>query len=73
MLFNPDITKQGVEIIFSVKNNKLLQPNFIFNGVPVAREESTKPLGVHFDTRLNFSKLSEKLFLKLRTDISLNL
>ena len=59
MLFNPDITMQGVEIIFSVKNNKLLQPDFIFNGVPVAREESTKPLGVHF----NFSKLSEKLFL----------
>ena len=72
MLFNPDITKQGVEIIFSVKN-KLFQPDFTFNDVPVAREESTKPLGVHFDTRLNFFKLSEKLFLKLCTDISLNL
>ena len=73
MLFNPGITKQGVEIIFTVKNNQLFQPDFIFNGVPVAREESNKPLGVHFDTRLNFSKLSGKLFLKLCTYISLKL
>ena len=59
MLLTPDITKQGVEIIFSVKNNKLFQPDYIFNGVPVAREESTKPSGVHFNIHLNFSKLSE--------------
>ena len=73
MVFNPDITKQGVEIIFSVTNNKLVQAYVIFNDASVAREEFTNPLTVHFDTRLNFSELSEKLFLKLRIDISLNL
>ena len=39
MVFNPDITKQDVEVIFSVKNNPPLC--FIFT-IPVAREPFTK-------------------------------
>ena len=29
MLFNPDITKQAVEVIFSVKNKKPIHPSFL--------------------------------------------
>ena len=64
MVFNPDITKQAVEIIFSVKNKITVHPELIFNDVPVAREESTKHLGIHHDTRLNFSKHVKEAVLK---------
>ncbi len=56
MVFNPDITKQAVEVIFSVKKKKPYHPELSFNGVPVAREDHTRHLGVHLDSRLNFSK-----------------
>ena len=45
MVFNPDITKQAVEVIFSVKKKKPYHPELSFNGVPVAREDHTKHLG----------------------------
>ena len=51
-----DITKQAVEVIFSVKKNKPIHPDLHFNGIPVAREDYTKHLGVYLDSRLNFSK-----------------
>ena len=56
MVFNPDITKQAVEVIFSFKKEKPYHPELIFNGVPVSREEHTKHLGVYLDSKLNFSK-----------------
>ena len=56
MVFNPDITKQAVEVIFSCKKNKPYHPDLDFNGIPVAREDHTKHLGAHLDSRLNFSK-----------------
>ena len=46
MVFDPDITKQAVEIIFEVKNKITAHPELIFNDVPVAREETTKHLGI---------------------------
>ena len=39
--FNPDITKQAIEIIFLSKYKKEDHPHLVFNGVPVARETST--------------------------------
>ena len=55
MVFKPNIAKKAVEIIFSVKFKITVLPELIFNIVPVAREESTKQLGIHLNTRLNFS------------------
>ena len=71
MVFNPDITKQAVEVIFSVKNKKPSHPELLFNGVPVAREDYTKHLGVHLDTRLNFSKHIREAILKASKGINL--
>ena len=44
IVFNPDITKQAIEIIFSVKKKKPAHPELFFNGVPVSREEYTNHL-----------------------------
>ena len=48
MVFNPDITKQATEVIFSCKNKKPVHPDLRFNGVPVAMEPFTKHLGVFY-------------------------
>ena len=52
MVFNPDLTKQAVEVIFPVKTKKTEHPDLVFNGMPVSREDHTKNLGVFLDTRL---------------------
>ena len=46
MVFNPDITKQATEVIFSVKKKKVIHPDHTMNGVPVARQDHTKHLGL---------------------------
>ena len=37
MKFNPDITKQAIEVVFSTKYNKESHPELTFNDIPVAR------------------------------------
>ena len=62
MEFNPDITKQAIEVIFSHKYKKPVHPPLVFNGIPVKREPCTKHLGVILDERLNFRKhIAEKV------------
>ena len=36
MIFNPDLSKQGQEVIFSRKIKKLLHPTFLFNNIPLS-------------------------------------
>ena len=71
MVFNPNITKQAIEVIFSVKKNKPVHPELTFNGVPVAREDHTQHLGVHLDSRLNFSKHITEAIRKATKGLSL--
>ena len=62
MVFNPDITKQAIEVIFSCKDKKPDHPELTFNGISIARKPFTKHLGVYLDSRLNFSKhIKEKV------------
>ena len=56
MIFNPDISEQAVEIVFSVTNIKPEHPELIFSGIAVASESSSKHLMVDLDERLSFSK-----------------
>ena len=70
MIFNPDITKQAEEVIFSVKNIKPIHPTLTFNNVPVARAEHTKHLGVFLDSCLNFSKPIREIILKALNGLS---
>ena len=71
MVFNPDITKQAIEVIFSVKKKKPVHPDLAMNGVPVARHEHTKHLGLFLDSALNFSKHVKEAVLIALKGISL--
>ena len=71
MVFNPDITKQAIEVIFSVKKKKPEHPDLVLTGVPVARLEHTKHLGVHLDSGLNFSKHIREAVLKGLKSVSI--
>ena len=56
MIFNPDLSKQAQEVIFSRKTNKISHPTTTFNTVPVAHTSCQKHLGLYLDEKLNFSQ-----------------
>ena len=55
MSFNPDVSKQAQEVVFSRKSQKLAHPPVFFNNVPVKRCSIQKHLGFHLDEKLNFN------------------
>ena len=55
MLFNPDLTKQAQEVIFSRKNIKTDHPIVYVNEALIALTICRKHLGMHLDEKLNFS------------------
>ena len=62
MLFNPDVTKQAQEVIFSRKSNKADHPVVYFNEAPVAKAYCQKHLGMHLDEKLNCNThITEKI------------
>ena len=71
MKFNPDITKQAIEVIFSNKRNKGEHPPLFFNDIPVARKEWTKHLGVFLDEKLSFKKHVQESIIKANSGLSL--
>ena len=71
MTFNPDLTKQAIEVVFSAKKNKLEHPNLSLNDIPVAKKDDTKHLGVYLDSALNFSKHVREAVLKAHKGLSL--
>ena len=56
MKFNPDITKQAIEVIFSTKYNKENHPNLTFSEILVERQDATKHLGMILDEKLTLRK-----------------
>ena len=71
MVFNPDITKQAIEVIFSVKKIPPQHPALFFSGIPVSRNKNTKHLGFYLDSRLNFSKHIREAVKKATKGISI--
>ena len=63
MSFNPDVSKQAQEVVFSRKA-KLAHPPVIFNNIPVKRCSILKYLGIHLGEKLNFIHLLKKRSLK---------
>ena len=62
MQFNPDPTKQAVEVIFSSKRKKAIHPPLSFAGSLVASECSQKHLGLTLHSNFSFKKhIHEKL------------
>ena len=62
MLFNPDINKQAMEVVFSRKRNPPVQPLLTFNQSFVTQTDAQKHLGLILDKKLMFDiHLSEKI------------
>ena len=62
MSFNPDITKQAVEVLFSNKNKRAIHEHLNFNGIPVKNVDETKHLGMVLDKKLSFhTHISDKI------------
>ena len=71
MLFNPDISKQAVEIIFSNKRNKSALTPLVFNNIPVKLVKETKHLGMILDSELSFASHFEGKLAKSRQGLGL--
>ncbi len=69
MKFNPDLTKQTIEVVFSWKKKKPVHPPLVFNGIPVARKDSTKHLGMVLDEKLSFRKHIRESIAKAKVGI----
>ena len=67
MIFNPDLSKQAEEVIFSVKIKKLLHPTFLFNNIPLNSSLFQKHLGLTLDKKLNFSEYIKNITQKKYT------
>ena len=53
MIFNPDLSKQAHEVIFSGKTNKISHPTTTFNTVSVACTSCQKHLRQHINILVN--------------------
>ena len=51
MTFNPDITKQTQELIFSYNSIKANHPLILFKDIPAAHKDCQKHLAMHLDTK----------------------
>ena len=56
MSFNPDLSKQAQEVIFSKKRLEVHHPNLYFDGSIVQKSSAQKHLGVILDEKLSFNQ-----------------
>ena len=63
--FNPDLSKQAQEVIFSRTIKKLLHPALLFSNIPLKNSLFQKHLGLTLDLKLNFSEHIEVFPKKL--------
>ena len=62
MAFNPDISKQAVEVQFSSKKSETLCDTLVLNGIAVKNVCETKHLGLILDSNLTFvNHINEKI------------
>ena len=62
MSFNPDVSKQAQEVIFSRKKNISNHPAVFFNNLPINKKSTQKHLCLLLDEKINFSEhINEKL------------
>ena len=71
MILNPDLTKQGQEVIFSRKLNKPVHPSLTFNNSQISQSEPQEHLGLNLDNKLNFSEHLKGVFDKISKTMGL--
>ena len=63
MSFNPDLTKQAHEIIFSRKKNATTHPPLFFNNSEIKLSSNQKHLGLTLDSKLSFNEhINDKIY-----------
>ena len=55
IVFDPDLSKQAQEVIFSRKTNKINHPTTTFNTILLAHTPYEKHIGLYLDEKLNFN------------------
>ena len=71
MIFNPDLTKQAQEVIFSRTLNKPVHPNLTFNNSQISQTESQKHLRLILDNKLNFNEHLKSVLDKISKSMGL--
>ena len=71
MSFNPDPTKQAVELMFSKKKSVIDHPVILFNDMPVMKVDEHKHLGITLDRTLSFSAHIKAAISKTRKGIGM--
>ena len=69
MSFNPDISRQAQEVIFSKKNVNASHPILYFNRTPVTRCSYQKHLAVYLDKKLSFHQHIKEIIAKASKEI----
>ena len=69
--FNPDPTKQAVEVLFSCKKRNPYHPQLTFNGSVVAKVNEQKHLGLLLDSGLSFDKHLNGKIIKAKKNLGL--
>ena len=70
MFFNPDLTKQAVEIQFSKKRIPSQHDELYFNNIPVKKVTETKHLGMTLDEKLSFKSHFETKISKANQELA---
>ena len=70
IIFNPDLTKQGQEVIFGRKTKKLLPPCFSFNYISLKHSISQKHLGLTIHVNVNFVEHVKNITPKISKTMS---
>ena len=71
IIFNPDLTKQAKELIFSRKLKKPVLPNLTLNNSHVNQTVSQKHLALILDNKLNFNEHLKGIFDQISKTIGL--
>merc|ERR1712015_183384 len=71
MEFNPSITKQAVEVLFSNKRKKSILDPLFFNYIPIKQAEYTNHLGLLLDSKLDYKAHIEGKLAKARSGLGL--
>ena len=71
MSFNPDLSKQDQEVIFSPKIQETCHPTIYFNNKSVKQVPSQKHLGMILDNKLNFQENLKNILNKVNKSIEL--
>ena len=70
-VFNPDPTKQAIEVLFSCKKIPPNHPQLLFNGTQVAQVNEHKHLGLVLENYLSFENHLEEKIRKAKKSIGI--